>query len=161
MGPLMLPDLTVLIADPSVYCRRVLRDMMAQSGIKRVFEATDGAEALSGLAEARPDLMIIDVDIPFLSGVEVARMLRADRSRSIWQTPVMLMVSRPHRRLIEEALAAGVDDVLCKPIAPRAVWGHIGRLVELGRVKPADPVVQRPVATAQNPSEKVEPAAAA
>lgn len=161
MGPLMLPDLTVLIADPSVYCRRVLRDMMAQSGIKRVFEATDGAEALSGLAEARPDLLIVDVDIPFLNGIEVCRMLRADRTRSIWQTPVMLMVSRPHRRLIEEALAAGVDDVLCKPIAPRAVWSHVGRLVEVGRVKPTDAVFQRAPPGPQDNAEKVEPVAAA
>ena len=88
-------------------------------------------------------------------------MLRADRTRSIWQTPVMLMVSRPHRRLIEEGLAAGVDDVLCKPIAPRAVWGHVGRLVEVGRVKPADPVVQRSTLGSRGLTEKVAPAAVA
>lgn len=161
MGPLTLPDITVLIADPSVYCRRVLRDMMAQSGIKRVFEANDGAEALSGVAEVRPDLMLIDADVPFLSGVEVARMLRADRARPIWATPLILMVSRPHRRLIEEALSTGVDDVLCKPMAPSSVWSHVGRLVELGRVKPAGPVLQRPQSFSANPSERVEPAASA
>ncbi len=161
MGPLMLPDLTVLIADPSVYCRRVLRDMMAQSGIKRVFEASDGAEALSGVSEARPDLMIIDADIPFINGVEVTRMLRADRSRPSWSTPVMLMVARPHRRMIEEALTAGVDDVLCKPMAPRSVWSHVGRLVEVGRVKPAGGLMQRPAEQGGIPSEKVAPASAA
>lgn len=160
MGPLTLPDLTVLIADPSVYCRRVLRDMMAQSGIKRVFEASDGAEALSGVAEARPDLLIIDADIPFINGVEVTRMLRADRSRPSWSTPVILMVARPHRRMIEEALAAGVDDVLCKPMAPRSVWSHVGRLVEVGRVKPAGAVL-RPAEPLAQTSEKVAPAAAA
>lgn len=160
MGPLTLPDLTVLIADPSVYCRRVLRDMMAQSGIKRVFEASDGAEALSGVAEARPDLLIMDADIPFITGVEVTRMLRADRARTSWSTPVMLMVSRPHRRMIEEALAAGVDDVLCKPMAPRNVWSHVGRLVEVGRVKPAGAVL-RPAEPVAQGSEKVAPAAAA
>lgn len=161
MGPLMLPDLTVLIADPSVYCRRVLRDMMAQSGIKRVFEAADGAEALSGIAEARPDLIIIDADTPFLTGIEVTRMLRADQTRSTADTPVMLTVARPHRRLIEEALAAGVDDVLCKPMAPRSVWNHVGRLVETGRVKPAAPVLPRALAAETAPSERVEPATAA
>lgn len=160
MGPLTLPDLTVLIADPSVYCRRVLRDMMAQSGIKRVFEASDGAEALSGVAEARPDLLIIDADITFINGVEVTRMLRADRSRASWSTPVILMVARPHRRMIEEALAAGVDDVLCKPMAPRSVWSHVGRLVEVGRVKPAGAVL-RPAEPLAHTSEKVAPAAAA
>ena len=161
MGPLTLPDITVLIADPSVYCRRVLRDMMAQSGIKRVFEANDGAEALSGVAEVRPDLVLIDADVPFLSGVEVARMVRADRTRPIWATPMILMVSRPHRRLIEEALATGMDDVLCKPMAPSSVWSHVGRLVELGRVKPAGPVLQRSQSMGGNPSERVEPAASA
>jgi two-component system chemotaxis response regulator CheY len=161
MGPLTLPDLTVLIADSSVYCRRVLRDMMAQSGIKRVFEAADGAEALSGVAEVRPDLLLVDADIPFLNGVEVARMLRADQSRPIWATPIVLMVSRPHRRLIEEALASGVDDVLCKPMAPSSVWSHVGRLVELGRVKPAGPLMQRPPSLMTPPVERVEPIAAA
>lgn len=161
MGPLMLPDLTVLIADPSVYCRRVLRDMMAQSGIKRVFEAADGAEALSGVAEARPDLLIIDADIPFLNGIEVTRMLRADKTRPTCATPVMMTVARPHRRLIEEALASGVDDVLCKPMAPRSVWNHVGRLVETGRVKPAGPLMQRPALPATGGAERVAPATAA
>lgn len=161
MGPLMLPDMTVLIADPSVYCRRVLRDMMAQSGIKRVFEASDGAEALSGVGEARPDLLIIDADMPFINGIEVTRMLRADRTRSASTTPIMMTVARPHRRLIEEALSAGVDDVLCKPMAPRSVWNHVGRLVETGRVKPAGPLLQRPVTLESAASERVEPATAA
>ena len=161
MGPLMLPDLTVLIADPSVYCRRVLRDMMGQSRIKRVFEAFDGAEALSGVAEALPDLMIIAADIPFINGVEVTRMLRADRSRPIWSTPVMLMVARPHRRMIEEALAAEVDDVLCKPMAPRNVWSHVGRLVDMGRVKPAGALMQRPAEQNGRMTERVAPAPAA
>ena len=161
MGPLMLPDLTVLIADHSVYCRRVMRDMMAQSGIKRVFEASDGAEALSGVAEARPDLLMIDADVPFLNGIEVTRMLRADKSRPSAATPIVLTVSRPHRRLIEEALAAGVDDVLCKPMAPRSVWNHIARLVEIGRVKPAGAVLPRTAAPEHAQAERVEPATAA
>ena len=53
MGPLTLPDITVLIADPSVYCRRVLRDMMAQSGIKRVFEANDRDGVVNAVAVGR------------------------------------------------------------------------------------------------------------
>lgn len=161
MGPLTLPDLTVLIADPSVYCRRVLRDMMAQSGIKRVIEASDGAEAVSGVSEARPDLLIIDADVPFLNGIEVTRMIRADSARPTSNIPVMLTVARPHRRLIEEALEARVDDVLCKPMAPRSVWNHIARLVEVGRVKPAGAVLARTVSPEEAPSERVEPATAA
>ena len=54
------PDLAALVVDESLYVRRILRDMLARVGIKRVQEAPDGAEALGVLGESKPDLVILD-----------------------------------------------------------------------------------------------------
>jgi hypothetical protein len=50
----VFPDLAALVADESLYMRRILRDMLTRVGIKRVLEAPDGAEALGVLSESKP-----------------------------------------------------------------------------------------------------------
>ena len=72
------PDLAALVVDESLYVRRILRDMLARVGIKRVQEAPDGAEALGVLGESKPDLVILDWDLAILSGEEFIRLTDPD-----------------------------------------------------------------------------------
>src|SRR5436190_561822 len=93
----VFPDLAALVADESLYMRRILRDMLTRVGIKRVFEAPDGAEALGVLSESKPDLAIIDWDLAILSGEEFIRLTRTPKTSPAPTVPIILMLSKPRR----------------------------------------------------------------
>lgn len=81
-----------------------------------VVTATDGASALAIAADRPPDIAILDLEMPGLSGYEVARRFRADpATRTL---PLIAVTGHSHPARIEEARAAGCDRVLTKPCDP-------------------------------------------
>lgn len=76
--------------------------------------AHDGHEALTKLQSLTPDLMILDVDMPFMDGLELCRRIR--RLRRLQAVPVLVMTSSEREDLHERALGAGATRVLHKPV---------------------------------------------
>lgn len=80
-----------------------------------LFVAHDGAHGLSALREHRPDLLITDVEMPGMSGLDLCRIVKANQSQAGFGfVPVILITSRPEGRI--EALELGADDYLIKPV---------------------------------------------
>jgi two-component system KDP operon response regulator KdpE len=99
----------VLVVDDDRAIRRLLRTSLGAHGYQ-VFEATSGQEALDGVIAHRPDLIILDLGLPDLDGVEVIRQLRE------WsQIPIVVLSVREHEHDKIKALDAGADDYLTKP----------------------------------------------
>ena len=82
-----------------------------------VLTAEDGYEALGMLEKATPDLMILDVMMPLIDGIELCRQVRARTQTA--QTPVIMLSARGDAEAIEESFEAGADLYLNKPIVPR------------------------------------------
>src|SRR3712207_3354172 len=114
----VFPDLAALIVDESLYVRRILRDMLARVGVKRVQEAPDGAEALGVLGESKPDLVILDWDLAILSGEEFIRLPRTPTTSPAPTVPIILMLSKPRRYVVDRAIALGVNEIIAKPFSP-------------------------------------------
>jgi two-component system OmpR family response regulator len=111
----MLPavnELEILVVDGARHTRRFLsRALSADLGVG-VSEAADGAEALDRVRIAAPDVILLDLELPDLDGVEVVRRLRGERgTRSV---PVLIL-SAAGAGHVEAALAAGADDAVAKP----------------------------------------------
>ena len=125
----------VLVVDDELAIRRFLRASLSAQGYQ-IFEAASGEHALQAAAADRPDLVILDLGLPDLDGVEVTRRLRE------WsKVPVIILSVRGHEQDKIAALDAGADDYLTKPFG-------IGELLARMRVamrhgaQPADePVV--------------------
>jgi len=101
----------VLVVDDELSIRRFLRAALDGSGY-RVVEAVSGAEALREAAARPPDLVLLDLGLPDLDGVEVTRRLRE------WTTvPVLVLSARGQERDKIAALDAGADDYVTKPFA--------------------------------------------
>src|SRR5829696_7532830 len=122
----VFPDLAALVADESLYMRRILRDMLTRVGIKRVFEAPDGAEALGVLSESKPDLAIIDWDLAILSGEEFIRLTRTSPAPTV---PIILMLSKPRRYAVDRAVALGVNEVIGKLFSPKILWSRLDEVL--------------------------------
>lgn len=99
----------VLVVDDEPEIRRFLRASL-RTHRHEVFEADTGASALAAVRERRPDLIILDLGLPDIDGVEVTRRVRA------WSLiPIIILSVRSHEEDKIEALNAGADDYLTKP----------------------------------------------
>jgi CheY-like chemotaxis protein len=120
--------LTVLVVDDIADSRFVLSRLML-SNHYRVVEAADGAEAIEVARRERPDLVLLDLNLPVLDGLEVAKRLR----ELPWMKniPIVAVTAYHYYGIREAALEAGCDDYLPKPLdfdeLARVVNGLIGR----------------------------------
>jgi len=101
--------LRVLVVDDEAPIRKFLRASLTAHG-HQVFEAPTGRDALSAVITHRPDLVILDLGLPDMDGVQVAQQLRE------WsKIPIIVLSVREHERDKIAALDAGADDYLTKP----------------------------------------------
>jgi two-component system, chemotaxis family, chemotaxis protein CheY len=129
----LFPDLSVLVVDDNSYLRRVVRDMLSRVGLRRISEAPDGAEALSLLSEMRPDLVVLDWDLPILSGEEFVRLARTPSTSPAPTVPIVAMISQPQKFVIGRAVAVGVNEILVKPFSPKALWARLDEIINKPR----------------------------
>lgn len=113
-----MPD-RILILDDEPQITRVLRAAMSAQGYD-VRIANDPEEALQLYREWSPDLVITDLMMPGLSGVEVTRAIRAKAS-----TPILVLSVRDHERSKVEALDAGADDYVTKPFGIQELLARV------------------------------------
>jgi len=100
----------VIIADDESIIRMDLREMLTNLGYLVVGEAGDGRSAVNQARELRPDVVMMDVKMPDMDGIEAARILTQERI-----APVVLLTAFSQRDLVERAKEAGVVGYLVKP----------------------------------------------
>ena len=119
---------TVLIADdePSM---RLLVHATIESDDYRVVEAVDGAEAWRMIKEQKPSLVLLDVQMPGRTGLEVLALLKGDPELA--GTRVILLTSKAQETDIEKGLIAGADFYLTKPFSPLDLLTRVEEALEL------------------------------
>jgi CheY-like chemotaxis protein len=95
--------------------------------------AADPEEGLRAILENPPDLILLDLDLPYLSGFEVLQALRADdASRSI---PVVIITGRPDGETYERCRRIGFDGFASKPLKREDLLGVVGKVLDAGAGK--------------------------
>jgi two-component system KDP operon response regulator KdpE len=102
---------TILVVDDEPQIRRVLRATLSSNGYE-VLEAKDGPEAIDTVIRERPDLILLDVNMPGMSGLEACSKIRLS-----YQGPIIMVTVRNTERDKVVALDAGADDYVVKPFA--------------------------------------------
>ena len=121
---------TILLVDDYPDAVDVLALYLKSQGFD-VLTANDGEHALSEALRARPHLIVMDLEMPVLSGYEVAARLRQqEETREI---PLIAATGHSHARQLEDAVKAGFDAVIVKPCDPDELVTQIRRLLELRR----------------------------
>jgi DNA-binding NarL/FixJ family response regulator len=92
-------------------------------GLEMVGQAADGVAALRGVVELQPDVALLDVRMPGLSGIDVCRRLHADRSAP--RTRVVLITGTPDRVIAAQAAEAGAVALLDKETPPSAICAEL------------------------------------
>ena len=118
----------VLVADDDDDIRQLVTFRLERAGYT-VVEAADGEEALRVCSEARPDLAVLDVMMPKLTGYDVTRRIRQDEALSAM--PVILLTARVQDGDVAQGFDAGADDYLKKPFSPQELRARVQAI--LGR----------------------------
>jgi CheY-like chemotaxis protein len=112
---------TILIVDDEPVVRALLRTVLEPAGA-RIVEAADGCEALDVAWEEQPDVAVIDVGLPQLSGVDVCRALKTNPN-----PPAVVLITG--NTYAEELDGCGAEDVFAKPFNPVELLDAVERLL--------------------------------
>jgi two-component system, cell cycle response regulator DivK len=114
----------ILVVEDQEDNRRILRDLLTSAGYE-IIQAENGEEALAAAARERPDLILMDIQLPLLDGYEATRRIKTD-PRAI---PVIVVTSYALSGDENKARAAGCDAYVTKPFSPRALLAKIREYV--------------------------------
>jgi signal transduction histidine kinase len=117
----------VLIVDDNAADRALLRTILGRAGYS-VFEVAKGHDALQQARVVRPHVIILDVNLPDLSGLDVCRAIRADRELST--IPVLMLTVRHDDTDVVAGLEVGADDYVAKDADAAIILGRVRRLIE-------------------------------
>lgn len=124
---------TVLIVDDDPHIRELLAFALAKAGME-TREAEDGEAALAAVAAARPDLVVLDINMPRLNGLETCRQLRAQGD-----IPILFLSSRDDEIDRVLGIELGGDDYVVKPFSPREVVARITAILRRSGAAPTAP----------------------
>ena len=125
----------MLIADDAAASRELICAVLEGAGY-RVIEAQDGAEALRRAEAERPDLIILDIQMPLLDGFATLKALRSDPV--FHSTPVIALTAGAMRGERERALEAGFALFIAKPVSISHLRAEVNRLLERCEAQAAD-----------------------
>jgi putative two-component system response regulator len=115
----------VLVADDTESVRALFRKLLAAEG-HDVIAVSDGAEALAAIEKQHPDIVLLDVQMPRLDGLEVCRRLKADPATRL--TPVVLVTGQSDMSDRIKGIEAGADEFLTKPVHPHELRARVASL---------------------------------
>ncbi len=138
----------VLAVDDNALNREMIQALLGELGI-RVELAESGAQALEKARALQPDLILLDLHMPGMDGMETLRRLRADARRP--STPVVIFSANAFREQREEALRAGADEYLAKPLALQKLAPVLRRFL---RAEPAPAEERQPAAPLSREQER-------
>ncbi len=116
----------ILVVEDQEDNRRIIRDLLAATDYV-ITEAVNGEEALAAVARERPDLILMDIQLPVMDGYEATRRIKADPAlRSI---PIIAVTSYALSGEEAKVRAAGCDDYVAKPYSPRQLLAKIRQYV--------------------------------
>lgn len=130
-------NLSVLIVDDNQDIRDLLTHILEPRGFA-IATAAEGYSALDQIEKKIPDLLLLDVMMPGLSGYEVVTMLRASSNPKIAHLPILLITAKSQLADLDTGLASGATSYLIKPFRPAALVEKIESIMSEALTSPAE-----------------------
>ena len=121
----LLHGLAILIVDDNQYTRKLLRMMLINLGAKIIYEAADGVSALEMVRSCDPDVMILDWEMPMLTGAHVMRIVRSPGVFPKPNLPIIMLTAHGQRARVNAALRLGINEFLVKPVSPKTLQDRL------------------------------------
>ncbi len=123
---------TILVVDDELKITNLVRDYLVRAGFQ-VLTAADGREALAAARERKPDLLVIDLGLPDIDGLDVTRTLRKESS-----VPMIILTARDEETDKILGLELGADDYMTKPFSPKELVARVRAILRRGEINKLD-----------------------
>ena len=127
----------ILVVDDDPHIRELLVFALGKAGM-RPSEAADGEDALAAIGREMPDLMVLDINMPRLNGLDLCRRLRSAGGAGA-ALPILFLSSRDDEIDRIVGIEIGGDDYVVKPFSPREVVARVGAILKRGAPPPSEP----------------------
>jgi len=124
-----IQSLCILVVDDNQYMRKMIRNLLVNSGIKDIYEAADGISALDTIRTVGPDVVILDWEMPLLSGAELVRIVRSPGVFPMPDVPIIMLSGHGERWRVVEAVRLGINEYLVKPVSAKALYDRLISIV--------------------------------
>ncbi|MBN2248051.1 MAG: response regulator [Coriobacteriia bacterium] len=117
----------ILIADDEPHIRKLVSFTLSNRG-HEIIQAEDGGQALEMARAEQPDLILLDVMMPVMTGYDVLDRLKADEGTAA--IPVIMLSAKSQRTEVEEGLTRGAEQYICKPFTPKDLVQQVNELLD-------------------------------
>jgi two-component system, chemotaxis family, chemotaxis protein CheY len=132
-GSKLFEPLRILIIEDKDHMRALLRRLLNHIGVRILHEAPDGAAALDMLSTIECDLILSDLSMAPMDGLEFARKVRGASNPKACAIPIIMISGYTERNKVEAARDAGVNEFLAKPVTPQHLISRITEIIERPR----------------------------
>jgi two-component system chemotaxis response regulator CheY len=101
----------ILLVDDAAFMRKVIKDTLSKNGYTELYEAVDGAEAVEKYSEINPDLVIMDITMPNMDGLEALKAIKAKDSNA----SIVMCSAMGQESMVMDAVRSGAKDFIVKP----------------------------------------------
>ena len=137
-----MPKTSILIVDDEEDILELLRFNLEREGFK-TFCANSGEKALEAVKTAAPDLVLLDLMLPGIDGLEVARVLKSSPNTST--LPIIMLTAKGDESDVVRGLELGADDYVTKPFSPRVITARVRAVLRRKASEPEDGLQAREV----------------
>ena len=125
-----LEVLKILVVDDNHHMRVLLSEVLRAVGLQNIYEAGDGAEALQQMRAHPIDIVLTDLAMEPLDGLDFVRLLRNSPDSPNQMAPVIMIPGHSTMRRISEARDVGVNEFLAKPLTVRGVLDRLQKIID-------------------------------
>jgi two-component system, chemotaxis family, chemotaxis protein CheY len=117
----LMGQITVLIVDDEYYTRKIIHTLLLTMGCTKIHEANDGASGLDAVRSFKPDIVLLDWEMPGVDGAEFVRRVRSPGTFPLPAVPIIMLTAHGERSRVMEAVRLGVHEFLLKPVSSNAL----------------------------------------
>ena len=121
----LVHSIEVLIVDDNPFMRKVVRNLLVNIGVKSIHEAADGMAGLHAIRLYAPDVVILDWEMPVMSGAQVLRIIRSPGVFPLPDVPIIMLSGHGERWRVLEATKLGANEFVKKPVSAKTLLDRI------------------------------------
>ena len=118
-------NFTALLVDDELYFRRFISQVIGKSGVSNIIQAADGFEAVTQFEATKPDMVILDINMPNKNGLATLRDLRKTSD----EVPIFMLTSTADEYIVEQCVVDGADFFLRKDVPANELSQQLGELI--------------------------------
>jgi CheY-like chemotaxis protein len=122
-------NVRVLLVEDNPHMRRLLGSLLRAIGFQNIIESNDGSAGLSAIKDVSPDLVLVDLEMRPLDGIEFTRHVRTSDDSPCPYIPIIMVTGHSARLKVEEARDAGVSEFLAKPVTGKGLFSRVQEVI--------------------------------